>query len=345
MKTIISVSTTLCLFFGCFGKTANVNAQESRSVTYEQYYNARFGFVVDYPDFLIPQGESGNGDGQIFVSADGKSELRVYCHFRLLKLDYSRLPTLHEAYEEDLRDVKGITEKKIDDHSYFFAGKDPQDDRCFHRYTMLLDHFFVIHLLYPEAEAELFQTIADHVHESFAIESEEYDEDGFLEAGFNFLNECFYGKNFNTLLRDNDERLQAYIDPKMDVRRFYAPGTTCRIASRAEGFAFNEYDDFETCPEVGGESFIHSMKEDDSPCELVFKEEEDVAFCQTIKQLPEVVVDAETLETRVVETPYPNAEMKALYVPDKYGKPIGFYFIKTPDGWKLAFVDDSLCSA
>ncbi len=173
MKNIVLVSISLYLLFGCAGKTANVNTEGNLSVTYEKYYNERFGFIVDYPDFLIGQGEAGNGDGQIFISADEKSELHVYCHFRLLENDYSRQPTLHEAYEEDLRNVKGITEKKIEEHSYFFAGKNLQDNRCFIRYTMFIeDNFFVINFLYPESEDELFRTIANHVSNSFAIEGD-----------------------------------------------------------------------------------------------------------------------------------------------------------------------------
>ena len=40
------------------------------------YQNARFGFFVDIPaPGFQPQGESDNGDGQAFLSIDGKSEI------------------------------------------------------------------------------------------------------------------------------------------------------------------------------------------------------------------------------------------------------------------------------
>lgn len=42
------------------------------------YENARFGYVVDVPPGFVGQGEPANGDGQVFLSADGTQELRVF---------------------------------------------------------------------------------------------------------------------------------------------------------------------------------------------------------------------------------------------------------------------------
>ena len=47
-------------------------------VVYKDYCNARFGFCISYPNTFKAQGESYNGDGQEFISADGKSSLLVY---------------------------------------------------------------------------------------------------------------------------------------------------------------------------------------------------------------------------------------------------------------------------
>jgi hypothetical protein len=58
-----------------------------------------------------------------------------------------------------------------------------------------------------------------------------------------------------------------------------------------------------------------------------------------------VVVNKETFETRPVKIAWPEAEIMAVYLPNAYDNPRGFYFIHTPDGWKLAFVDDTLCGA
>jgi hypothetical protein len=42
------------------------------------YVNRRFGFTVGYPSNFHPQGVSGNGDGQEFVSLDGTASLRAW---------------------------------------------------------------------------------------------------------------------------------------------------------------------------------------------------------------------------------------------------------------------------
>ena len=43
-----------------------------------RYENARFGYAVEVPPGFVGQGEAANGDGQVFVSADGTQEFRVF---------------------------------------------------------------------------------------------------------------------------------------------------------------------------------------------------------------------------------------------------------------------------
>ncbi len=46
---------------------------------YSRYVNVRFKYVIAYPEKLLAgQGESDNGDGQRFVSRDGRAVLTVY---------------------------------------------------------------------------------------------------------------------------------------------------------------------------------------------------------------------------------------------------------------------------
>ena len=53
---------------------------------YKTYGNARFGYSISYPsDLLTPQGESDNGDGQIFSGTGGAAEMRVFGSNMLLK--------------------------------------------------------------------------------------------------------------------------------------------------------------------------------------------------------------------------------------------------------------------
>src|SRR5205823_13499405 len=51
---------------------------------YKTYANARFKYSISYPtDLLIPQGESENGDGQVFREKSGSDEMRVYGSYNL----------------------------------------------------------------------------------------------------------------------------------------------------------------------------------------------------------------------------------------------------------------------
>lgn len=50
----------------------------SAETVYQTYVNKRYGYTIDYPDYLLPQGEAANGDGQVFLSANDDAELRVY---------------------------------------------------------------------------------------------------------------------------------------------------------------------------------------------------------------------------------------------------------------------------
>ncbi|HAT31037.1 MAG TPA: hypothetical protein DCW29_09365, partial [Janthinobacterium sp.] len=43
-----------------------------------QYFNKRYGFTIDYPLLLIPQGVADNGDGQAFRSPSNDAELVVF---------------------------------------------------------------------------------------------------------------------------------------------------------------------------------------------------------------------------------------------------------------------------
>ncbi|MDD2475886.1 MAG: hypothetical protein PHI32_08240 [Dysgonamonadaceae bacterium] len=64
-----------------------------------------------------------------------------------------------------------------------------------------------------------------------------------------------------------------------------------------------------------------------------------------MQEVNEVDVDIETHEIEPINAHSPKAIKMAVYVSNEYNNPRGFYFISTPEGWKLGFVDDSLCGA
>ena len=82
MKNILLLFLIVFLSFAC-NRTKQSENQDKHSkiennTEWATYHNARFDFSISYPNFLIPQGESGNGDGQKFISEDEKFQFWAY---------------------------------------------------------------------------------------------------------------------------------------------------------------------------------------------------------------------------------------------------------------------------
>ena len=354
MRKVTTLFIALGLLAAC-SSPVKPEAEQS-TIVYEPYHNLFYDYTVEYPDFLIPQGEAGNEDGQKFFSEDQKIQLLVYRDYKNDYLTGGDLYTTGEAYEEDLKSKEGVFNKKLKDNHYIIEYK--TDDVLHTDYALLYsDNYFNIRFKYPEIEKDRMKGIIKNVINSLKLGVLDAGGDehlgnasaGELEDGFpsflgGFLNDCYWGKNINSLLRNNDKALATYIDPKMDVRRYYTPGTLSILATRAKDFGFAPEDDFMTRPRATGDLIFEYVNDHDNstPCNLVYSTI-NVIYYVRIKSVPDVVVNNETFETRPVEIAYPEAEIMAVYLTNSYGNPRGFYFIHTPDGWKLAFVDDTLC--
>ena len=334
----------LVLFTACSGSL----------IKYETYHNQFYNYTVEYPDFLIPQGEATNQDGQRFVSQDQKIQLFVYRDYKNDYLTGGDLYTINEAYQEDLKSKQGVLNKEIKGKQYIIEYK--INDTLHTDYALLYgNEYFNIRFEYPEKDQEMMKGAIKHVVSSFKVGTLNTSVDkpkdnasaGGLEETFPaflgaFLNDGYWGKNFNSLLRNKDQSLAIYIDPKMDVQRYYAPGTVSKLASRAEDFGFTQENDFTSKPKTDGDNLFEIIVNNANPCELDFHKKNTVYY-QWIQKVPDVVVNTETFETKPIRIEYPDAMIMSVYVPNTYGNPRGFYFINTPDGWKLAFVDDTLC--
>jgi formylglycine-generating enzyme required for sulfatase activity len=96
----------------------------SRSVApdeYAEYVNSRFGFSIRYPSkLLVPRGESGNGDGQGFISQDKQTKLSAYGSHTLLG------GTLKDDFEKELQANPNsqITYRVLRNNWYVISGTD-----------------------------------------------------------------------------------------------------------------------------------------------------------------------------------------------------------------------------
>lgn len=361
MKQLFSPFSILFIvsFCACGDNPSKTSTQHS-TVKYETYHNQFYDYSVEYPDFLIPQGEAENQDGQKFFSEGQKIQLLVYRDYKNDFLTGSDLFTIGEAFKEELKGKEDVFNKNSEENRYTIEYK---TDNILHADYALLhgENYFNIRFEYPETEKKKMKAIIEHVINSLKVEnlgaganeSESNASASELEDGFpaflkGFLKDSYWEKNFNTLLRNNDKALATYIDSKMDIRRYYAPGTVAKLASRDEDFGFSKEDDFITRSRATGDLIFEYVNDNSSPCELIFSEinsEIFIIYYASIERVPDVVVNNESFETMPVKVAWPEAEIMAVYLPNAYDNPRGFYFIHTPDGWKLAFVDDALCGA
>lgn len=341
--------------FILFTAIALLSACNASTVEYETYFNKMNDYTVEYPSFLIGQGEATNQDGQTFLSEDGKTQLLVYIDYKNDYLKGGGLYPINEAYEQELKSKEGVFNKELGDAHYIIEYK--QDDILHAVYAAIHDdYYYNFRFEYPEKDKKMMTDIISQVIKSLRVKVSEGTiwpdsnasaggaEDMFPAFLEGFLNDSYWGKNFNSLLRNKDKDLATYIDPAMDVRRYYAPGTVAKLASRAENFGFAREDDFFSQPTLEGEAIFERIASDADQCSLDFDSHNKIYY-QWLNAVPDVVVNMETFVTKSVQVAYPNAQIMAVYLPNAYGNPRGFYFINTPDGWKLAFVDDSLCEA
>jgi hypothetical protein len=87
------------------------------------YTNSRFGFHLTYPqNTLYPQGESANGDGQVFASADGTFRLTAWGERR------DSEETIAEMFAQESRGLAGanrdlvVTYKRQKDNWFVVSG-------------------------------------------------------------------------------------------------------------------------------------------------------------------------------------------------------------------------------
>ena len=103
---------------------------------YETYHNARFAYSITYPaDIFVPQGEADNGDGQRFLSKDGRAEVAVYAGYAV----NDSQDTLQKRFREAAgraaeQPSRVVTYKLIKDDWFVVSGRN--GGRIFYQKTM-----------------------------------------------------------------------------------------------------------------------------------------------------------------------------------------------------------------
>jgi hypothetical protein len=136
---------------------------------FETYCNSRFGFCIDYPsNKLFPQGESANGDGQIFTSEDTETTLWVYRDFRDNAYVEDEF-TIKSVFNSDIQTNnpnRSITYKQLGTDYYVVSGYN--EDKIFYQKTMITDKGLATSLIeYPESEREYYDKVSETIFTSF----------------------------------------------------------------------------------------------------------------------------------------------------------------------------------
>jgi hypothetical protein len=130
-------------------------------------------FSIDFPVELIPQGESGSKDGQIFKS--NNAELRAYRQI-ILNKDADWAKNIQEAYASTLKlnESKRITYKTLGKDFFVISGFE-NNGRIFYKKTICKKYgiedktfvrFITAILSYEESEREHYDKMIKHVFAS-----------------------------------------------------------------------------------------------------------------------------------------------------------------------------------
>jgi hypothetical protein len=141
MKKLFSLISLALLTLSC---GASLFCQPAHAVRdsddYRTYYNSRFAFYISYPaNVFTPQGESDNGDGQRFVSKDGRAEMTAS------GINNALDETLADWYAEASRSTaehphRVVTYKTMKANWFVVSGH--EGERLFYQKTMLKNNIF-----------------------------------------------------------------------------------------------------------------------------------------------------------------------------------------------------------
>lgn len=134
----------------------------------DKYCNVRFGYCVDYPNFLSPQPESQNGDGRIFINEKGEEVLRVFGRFNLDA--EGETISLERQYNSDIKDILKkkniITYKKLGKTFFVISGY--RNGKIFYQKTILKKDAFAFAILqYSKDEKIIYDKVSTEIFKSF----------------------------------------------------------------------------------------------------------------------------------------------------------------------------------
>jgi hypothetical protein len=157
--------TVLSFLFICLLSSHLTVAQ-----TYLKYVNTDYHFEIDYPNTLIPQGESDSKDGQTFISADKKVTLWAYADrsHNLIDDATDTNLTFEQYYKREIKSTKKRTVTYKTFSKNFFVVSGTENDKIFYRKTINTENgWFTFELLYATSEKNIYNKACGIIGNSF----------------------------------------------------------------------------------------------------------------------------------------------------------------------------------
>lgn len=142
---------------------------EGLPTDFKKYVNGRFGYEISYPEtILLPQGESDNGDGQLFMTKEGDAGMTVYGRNSALN------ETLESNFQMEIKEKtkespdKRVTYKRLKGNSYVVSGY--YEEKIFYQKTMYIrdvDTFLSFYIEYPKTKKNNYDPVVSKISKSF----------------------------------------------------------------------------------------------------------------------------------------------------------------------------------
>jgi hypothetical protein len=141
----------------------------AQSTRYDTYINARFGYSICYPpENLLPQGESDNGDGQRFLSKDGRTTMLVYGSLNVLNQTLSNIRQSEiERFTQQDSSFKTIQTQITGDITIISGTSDTLN--YYEKVMLSGDTVFTFIAQYPKREATIFGPVVSRMTDGFMI--------------------------------------------------------------------------------------------------------------------------------------------------------------------------------
>lgn len=165
-KIFIKLGLVLIIFnlVGCGanidkkGEELNTNNIEAKNINYVKYINERFGFSIEYPDYLEVIVDPDNGDG-IKV---GDKDLKL-----TVSGSYNVLSETPESMEEEIVKTKSNISYKEKGKDFFVASW-LEGDKVIYEYRKVGENMIQGFILeYNESKIKEFEPIVNKIYKSF----------------------------------------------------------------------------------------------------------------------------------------------------------------------------------